>query len=288
MVEKKMKKFVVISKANCARCRQFKDWLAQYDLNYEEWSVDTPEIAKKLLCDPKFIAQAIKRGDKYEIIAPVLYIVDTGEYFTRHLFGIDGIRDSFVKNVLDINDLEPKAHLKPFVTDKLYCTNDLVQKFLEKYILSIGICRLTGDMLYCFRVDPHIKMELISQFIAALSMFGEENLGKIQRVNIKGLEIEMSFVCKHDLIFVVLFHSGMVEDHLNEESEAGLDTFYAMFREPLEQKRSNRRIFDEFNKDMCILIQKFLVRIGVLECVDCNLEIPILKEKDDCGEKPNN
>ena len=64
-----MKKFVVISKANCARCRQFKDWLAQYDLSFEEWSVDSPEISKKLLNDQKFLDQAIRKENKVDFIA---------------------------------------------------------------------------------------------------------------------------------------------------------------------------------------------------------------------------
>ena len=60
---------------------------------------------------------------------------------------------------------------------KIHCASDMVQKFLEKYILAIGICRAGGDLLYYFQVDPSLQMDLIAQFIAALSMFGEEKLG---------------------------------------------------------------------------------------------------------------
>ncbi len=160
----------------------------------------------------------------------------------------------------------------------IQCASDMVQKFLEKYLLAVGICRTGGALLYSFQIDRKINMNLISQFIAALAIFGQENLGKIDRVFIKGLDIEMSFVTKHDLIFTVLFRPGMVQDYLNEESEKGLDRFYSLFREPLEAKKTNMVLYEGFDPEMCLLIQQFLVRIGVLECVDCSLEIPILRE----------
>ena len=109
-------------------------------------------------------------------------------------------------------------------------------------------------------------------------MFGEENLGMIERITMKGLEVEMSIYSKHELIFLVLFKSDMVQDYLNEESEKGLDKFYQIFRTYIDQNKTNKALYYSFDTEMCLLIQDYLVRIGVLECIDCSLEIPILRE----------
>ena len=45
--------------------------------------------------------------------------------------------------------------------------------------MGIVVCQNTGTVLYEFRVHESIKIDLFSQFIAALAMFGEE-LGKIK------------------------------------------------------------------------------------------------------------
>ena len=162
-----------------------------------------------------------------------------------------------------------------------FCRNTLVEDLLRKYILALGISRVGGNLLYCIQIDKSLKLDLISQFVAALSMFGEENLGKIDRIMIKGLEIEMSVVTRHDLVFFIMFKPKMVQDYLDEESERSLEAFYQKYRPLLEANRSNRVLYEEFDKDMCLSIQNYLVRIGILECVDCSLEIPILREKSD-------
>ena len=206
----------------------------------------------------------------------LLHLTESGEYFHKYLFGIDGIRTKFLRDLLEVdgyNNIDGKTIREP----KL-CRNDLVESHLKKYILAIGICRSGGDLLYSIQLDRKLNLDLITQFISALSMFGEENLGKIERITIKGLEVEMSIVSKYDLIFLVLFKSDMVQDHLNEESEKGLDKFYQIFKSYIDQNKTNKALYYSFDTEMCLLIQDYLVRIGVLECIDCSLEIPILRE----------
>lgn len=272
-----MKNFILITKANCAHCRRVKDWIHQYDLKYEEWALEAEEV-QKILCKDQKILDKYEKNGKCEVPAPLIYMIDEKEYYYNQIFGLDGIREHFLKKLFDIESMIPVYTNVATISEKLYCTNDLVQKFLEKYILALSICKTSGTLLYSFRVDPSVKMELITQFIAALSMFGEENLGYIERVFIKGLDIEMSFITKHDLIFTVLFHSGMVTDYLNEEAVDAIDRFYELFQKNLDNDRTNIRLYEGFDHEMCIFIQKFLVRIGVLECIDCSMEIPILKE----------
>ena len=124
------------------------------------------------------------------------------------------------------------------------------QKILKRYILGIFICRSGGDVLYSFQIDPTIKVDLISQFIAALHMFGEENTGKIRRIFIEGLNIEMNIVTTHDLIFTAFFRPNMVKDYLKEESIHCLELFYDKFKEQLSNGKSNSSIYETFDNTM--------------------------------------
>jgi hypothetical protein len=145
-----------------------------------------------------------------------------------------------------------------------------VKKILYKYVLGLFICRPGGDVLYTFQISPEIRVNLISQFVAALSIFGEENLGKIKRILIEGLDIEMNIVTAHDLIMVVFFRPNMVKDYLQDESLKALESFYNKFKDVLVNGKSNQEIFRRFDDEMCLLIQEYLVRLGVLKIAACD------------------
>lgn len=140
----------------------------------------------------------------------------------------------------------------------------IVQKMLKRYILGIFISRSGGDVLYRFQVSPDIQADLISNFVAALAIFGEEKIGAIKRIIIEGLHVELSIVTKHDLICVTFFSPGVITDHLEKEAEEGLDKFAAMFAQPLKQKRNNTLIYEKFDDVMCHLIQEYLQRMKIL------------------------
>ena len=71
--------------------------------------------------------------------------------------------------------------------------------------------------------DPSLNVDLISQFVAALNMFGAESVGKIKRILIEGLNVEMNIVSKHDLIGTIFFRPNMVKDHLDQEATMALE-----------------------------------------------------------------
>jgi hypothetical protein len=160
---------------------------------------------------------------------------------------------------------------KEFIYQKFKSANlsdnqcQLVQKILKHYILGIFISRSGGDILYDFQLDDSINVNLISQFIAALSMFGAENVGKIKRIFIEGLNIEMSVLQKHDLISVTFFRPNLVKDYLEAESIKGLDLFYKMFEVPIKAGKNNKAIYEEFDDPMCLLIQEYMERLGLLK-----------------------
>ncbi len=96
-----MKQFQIISKPNCSRCEQLKQWLKQENLPYEEWSLDDPDIKIRLLDDDKFVEKFCDI-DGCMVYTPVMRINDTGEYITNQIFGIDGVRGKYIKEVLGI------------------------------------------------------------------------------------------------------------------------------------------------------------------------------------------
>ena len=154
-----------------------------------------------------------------------------------------------------INRLKPKN-----LPEKQF---KFIQKILTKYILGMFICKKGGDILFSYQIDPKLKIDLISNFIAALSMFGEENVGQIKRIFIEGLKIEMNIVTKYDIILVSFFRPNMIKDHIEDEAIKILDKFYALFKDPIDQGKTNLSIYQKFDVEMFNFILLYLTRIGV-------------------------
>ena len=53
---------------------------------------------------------------------------------------------------------------------------------------AIVICRESGEYLLDLILDSEINPILLSSFVGALSLFGKDNLGKINEINVKGLD----------------------------------------------------------------------------------------------------
>ena len=142
---------------------------------------------------------------------------------------------------------------------------NIVQKVLKRYILAIFICKDGGDLLYSFQIDPKFKIDLISQFIAALSMFGESSLGKINKIFIEGLDVEAKIIVSGNLILTTFFRPKMVQDYLGEEAKSALNLFKEKYKVELERGTTNRVLYESFDAEMCDLVRKYLVRLGILE-----------------------
>ena len=96
-----MKKIQIVTKPNCSRCHILKDWLNENNYEFTEWQVENPKIQNILLHDPKFTENYCDiEGCK--IYTPLLREEDTGKYYSKHLFGIDGLRVDFLKETLGI------------------------------------------------------------------------------------------------------------------------------------------------------------------------------------------
>jgi hypothetical protein len=140
----------------------------------------------------------------------------------------------------------------------------LIQRILDHYLLGIYISRTSsGDILYKKEFQLHQRFPLLANFISALAMFGEENIGQIKRIIVEGLDVEMVVISKHGLILTVLFKPNMVTDYLTEESGACLDQFYEQFKAQIESGKTNQEIYAKFDGEMNNFIFRYLSRIGV-------------------------
>lgn len=137
-------------------------------------------------------------------------------------------------------------------------------KILNKYLIGIFVAREGGDILYSKSFQKDLKLPLMSNFIAALNVFGEENVGKIKRILIEGLDIEMNIVARHGLILTMMFRPNMVKNHISKYYEIGLDMFYSEYQDQIEQNRTNQAIYQSFDPKMFELLYNYLIDIDVL------------------------
>jgi hypothetical protein len=71
---------------------------------------------------------------------------------------------------------------------------------------------------------------LLSSFVGALSMFGAENMGKIEEITIKGLSIQMIIVNKFDLVLIAIMDKHFVKEDIRDEAVKALDMFYHLYQ----------------------------------------------------------
>lgn len=120
------------------------------------------------------------------------------------------------------------------------------------------ICKESGEYLLDLILDTEINPVLLSSFVGALSLFGKGNLGKIEEINIKGLDVDMIIVYKYNLILIIILTHGVILDHLREEVEKALDMFYSSYVEELSNLECiDVSIFDEFRKVLYIQIEDY-------------------------------
>ena len=71
---------------------------------------------------------------------------------------------------------------------------------------------------------------LLSSFVGALSLFGAENMGKIEEITIKGLSIQMIIVNKFDLVLIAIMDKHFVKEDIRDEAVKALDMFYHLYQ----------------------------------------------------------
>ena len=139
-----------------------------------------------------------------------------------------------------------------------------IQKVIEKYLMGMIISRSSGGVLYYIKIDPDLKVDLFSNFISALAMFGEE-IVNIKTILIKGYKVELSIFAKNDLLITTFYRPDMVNEYFDEEAKKSLNLFYNQFKREIELKKTNQYLYEKFNDTMWQLIYDYLIRTGLIK-----------------------
>jgi len=108
-------------------------------------------------------------------------------------------------------------------------------------------------------LDTDINPVLLSSFVGALSLFGKDNLGKIEEISITGLDVDMIIVTKYDLIFVAIFAKEFAKNigEMRKEIEKALDMFYSSYQEEIKSA-VDVSLFNGFKDILHMQIQDYL------------------------------
>ncbi|MHA1673556.1 MAG: hypothetical protein ACTSYI_08000 [Promethearchaeota archaeon] len=159
-------------------------------------------------------------------------------------------KDSNNIPILIFDRIDKFSHTMPKLKFKI------IKAFLERFVLGIVVSRYTGEVLYNFQVDHQIRVHNMSKFIAALSIFGEENVGSIKRIFIDGLDIEMRIIHRNRLVLTTFFRPNRVVNKFLSQADEGLDQFYSKFKEQLEAGISDQKIYQTFDEEIFQIILK--------------------------------
>ncbi len=130
----------------------------------------------------------------------------------------------------------------------------------SKLLKGIVICKESGEYLLDLILDTKINPVLLSSFVGALGLFGE-NLGRIEEINIKGLDVEMIVVYKFKLIFVAILDKEFKKYNIREEAEKALDIFYSLYHKEIEANCTEVSQFIEFKNILFFQIEQYFDRI---------------------------
>jgi len=102
-----------------------------------------------------------------------------------------------------------------------------------KIIKAMVICKNDGYYLVDHILDSKINPIMISSFVSALSIFGKENIGKIEEISVKGLDVELIIVSKYNLILITLMDRDFYKDIIRKSGEKILELFHAIYEHEL-------------------------------------------------------
>ncbi len=134
----------------------------------------------------------------------------------------------------------------------------------QKLIKGIIICRESGEYLLDLILDSEINPVLLSSFVGALSLFGKDNLGKIEEIEVKGLNVGMVVVYKYNLILITIMAKDFMKNDIRREAEKALDMFYSSYSEEIQDANGciDLSIFNDFKKLLYFQIQDYFELIN--------------------------
>jgi hypothetical protein len=135
--------------------------------------------------------------------------------------------------------------------------NQNSEKNDKNFIKAIVISKISGEFLLDLIFDSNINPILLSSFAGALSLFGKDNLGKIQEITVKGLDLEMIIVTKYDLILIAIIDKEYFRNNVRDEAKKALDMFYLLYQDDIEDSLQPDK-FASFKKILELQIEDYL------------------------------
>jgi hypothetical protein len=129
-----------------------------------------------------------------------------------------------------------------------------------KLVKGIVICKESGEYLLDLILDSKIDPVLLSSFVGALRLFGN-NLGELEEINIKGLDVDMIIVYKYNLIFVAILDKDFLKQDIREEAEKSLDMFYTLYRSEINNDTSEITQFASFKNILSKQIEEYFLKL---------------------------
>ena len=130
-------------------------------------------------------------------------------------------------------------------------------------IKGIVICKETGEYLLDLILDSEIDPVLLSSFVGALALFGLDNIGKIEEITVKGLNIEMLIVSRNHLILVIIFDKNWETNIMHEEAEEALNMFYYTYKDVINKIPIDISKFESFKNLLNIQIKDYFKKVGL-------------------------
>ncbi|MBN1215692.1 MAG: hypothetical protein JXA99_09675 [Candidatus Lokiarchaeota archaeon] len=137
---------------------------------------------------------------------------------------------------------------------------NILDNYNINLLKGIIICKESGEYLVDLILDSDINPVLLSSFVGALSLFGKDNLGKIEEITIKGLDVEMIIVSKHKLILIAILDKKFRKYNLREEAEKALDNFYNFYKNEIDECQYVSK-FESFKKIMLMQIIEYFDKL---------------------------
>ncbi|MFW9941577.1 MAG: hypothetical protein ACFFFT_11095 [Candidatus Thorarchaeota archaeon] len=112
------------------------------------------------------------------------------------------------------------------------------------------------DLILDSKIDP----VLLSSFVGALRLFGN-NLGELEEINIKGLDVDMIIVYKYNLIFIAILDKEFLKHDIREEAEKSLDMFYTLYRTEINNADCEITQFESFKNILAKQIEEYFIKL---------------------------
>lgn len=129
-------------------------------------------------------------------------------------------------------------------------------KYNINLLKGIVICKESGEYLVDLILDSDINPILLSSFVGALSLFGKDSLGRIEEIIVKGLNVQMIIVNKHNLLLITILDKDFAKEGIREEAEKALDNFYTLYEDEIDECIEVCK-FDSFKKILYMQIEEF-------------------------------